>query len=72
MIFWRRSSFLLGKLLPDPLMWPCPVEGGHIPLENPLELLLAKDQRVVEAFLSHTPQEAFADRIGKGERDTGC
>src|SRR5947209_3563325 len=29
-----------------------------------LVLLLVKDQQVVEAFLPHTPQEAFADRIG--------
>ena len=25
-----------------------------------------EDQQVVEAFLSYTPQEAFADRIGSG------
>ena len=52
------------KLLPDPLMRPCPIEVGHIPIEHALELLLANDQQVVEACLSHTPQEAFADRIG--------
>jgi hypothetical protein len=27
-------------------------------------LLLVEDQEMVQAFLSHTPQEAFADRIG--------
>jgi hypothetical protein len=54
------------KLLPDPLMWSCPIEVGHISIENPLELHLAKDQQVVKAFLAHTPQEAFADRIGSG------
>ena len=52
------------KLLPDPLMRSCQVEVGHIPIENPVELLLVEDQQVVKAFLSHTPQEAFADRIG--------
>ena len=52
------------KLLPNPLMWSCQVEVGHIPIENPVELLLVEDQQVVKAFLSHTSQEAFADRIG--------
>ena len=33
-------------------------------IEHALELLLLKDQQVVEAFLPHTPHEAFADRIG--------
>ncbi len=66
MIWCKRSTKRFWKLLPDPLMRPCPVEVGHIPIENPLELLLAKAQQVVEAFLSHTPQEAFADRIGSG------
>ncbi len=54
------------NLLPDPLMRPCSVEVGHIPIEHALELLLVKDQQVVETFLSHTSQEAFADRIGSG------
>ena len=54
------------KLLPDALMRPCPIEVGHIPIENPVELLLAQDQQVVKACLSRTPQEAFADRIGSG------
>ena len=54
------------NLLPDPLMRPCPIEVGHIPFENPVDLLLAQDQQVVKVFLSHTPQEAFADRIGSG------
>jgi hypothetical protein len=42
------------NLLLDPLMRPCPIEVCHIPIEHPLELLLAKDQQVVKAFLSHT------------------
>jgi hypothetical protein len=29
-------------------------------------LLLVKDQQVVQAFLSHAPQEALTDRIGSG------
>ena len=47
-------------------MWSCQVEVGHIPIENPLELLLVEDQQVVKAFLSYTSQEAFADRISSG------
>src|SRR6266699_2515722 len=52
------------NLLPDALMRSCLVEVRHIHIEDALELLLVKDQQVVETFLSHTPQEAFADRIG--------
>jgi len=43
---------------------PCLVEVGHIGMEDALELLLLKDQQVVQACLSDAPQEAFADRIG--------
>jgi hypothetical protein len=55
-----------GSGTPDPLMRSCPIEVRHISIEHPLELLLVEDQEVVEAFFSHTPQEAFADRIGPG------
>ena len=48
-------------------MGPCLVEVGHIRIEDVLELLLLKDQQMVEAFLSDTPQEALADGI-----DSGC
>ena len=47
-------------------MRSCLVEVRHIRIEDPLELLLLKDQQVVEAFLPHAPQEAFTDRIGSG------
>src|SRR5450759_3891636 len=40
------------------------VEVCHVHIEHALELLLMEDQQMVKAFLSHTPQEAFADRIG--------
>ena len=45
-------------------MRSCLVEERHIPIEYALELLLAEDQQMVEALLSHTPHEAFADGIG--------
>ena len=54
------------KLLHDPLVRSCPVEVRHIPIEHALELLLVEDEQVVKACLSHTPGEAFADRIGAG------
>jgi hypothetical protein len=52
------------NLLRDALMRSCLVEVLYILIEDALELLLVKDQQVVEAFLPHTPQEAFADSIG--------
>ena len=48
----------------DPLMRSSMVEVCHILIEHALELPLVKDQDMIKAFLSHTPQEAFADRIG--------
>jgi hypothetical protein len=47
-------------------MGSCLVEVDHIRIEHALELLLMQDQQMVHAFLSHTPHEAFADRIGSG------
>ena len=35
-------------------------------MEHAVELLLLKDQQVIEAFLPHAPHEALADRIGSG------
>jgi hypothetical protein len=51
-------------LLLDPLMWSCPIEVHHVLIEHALELLLAEDQQVVQAFLSDAPQIPFANRIG--------
>ena len=50
----------------DSLMRSSVVEVCHIPIEHALELPLVIDQDMIKAFLSHTPQEAFADRIGSG------
>jgi hypothetical protein len=47
-------------------MRSCLVKVDHIRFELALELLLMEDQQVVEALLSHTPHEAFADRVGSG------
>ena len=45
-------------------MRSCPVEVHRILIQNTLELFLLKDQQMVEAFLPHTSQEAFADGVG--------
>jgi hypothetical protein len=60
----KRWSVRFRKLLPNPLMRTGQVEVRQILIEHTLKLLLVKDQQVVEAFLSYTPQKAFADRIG--------
>src|SRR5258706_4643904 len=60
----KRQSLRFRELLLDALMWSCLVEKRYIPIEHALELLLAEDQQMVEALFSHTPHEAFADRIG--------
>ena len=60
----RNHSALLWDLLLDPLMRSCLIEVDHIRIEHALELLLMQDQQMVQAFLSHTPQKAFADRVG--------
>ncbi|SRR6266566_5650492 len=62
----KRRSTGLGKLLLNTLMRSCLIEVRYIQIEYALELLLAEDQQVVKAFLSHTPHEAFADGIGTG------
>jgi hypothetical protein len=59
------------EALTNTLMWSDPMKVCNIPIEHALEVLLVKDQQVVEAFLSHTPGEAFADRIGSGSM-IGC
>ena len=47
-------------------MWSGSIEILHIAVEYPVELLFVEDEQVVKTFLPHTPQEAFADRIGAG------
>src|SRR5690242_1608611 len=45
-------------------MRSCLVEVGHIRLEYTLELLLMKNQQMIETLLPNAPQEALADHIG--------
>jgi hypothetical protein len=62
----RNRSAQFRDPLPNPLMRSCLVEVGDIAIEHALELFLLQDQQVVQAFLSHTSQEALADSIGSG------
>jgi hypothetical protein len=41
-------------------------------MEHTLELPLLNNQQMVEAFLPHTSQEAFADGVGSGSVIRGC
>jgi hypothetical protein len=59
----RNRSAPSRNLLRNPLMWSCLIEVDHIGIEHALELLLLKDQQVIETFLPYAPQEAFADGI---------
>src|SRR5690348_16006020 len=45
-------------------MRSCLVEVHYIAIEHALELLLAEDQQMVQAFLTNTPHEALADGVG--------
>jgi len=55
----RRSCFWDALL--DALMRSCSIKILDISMKGTLQLLLVEDQQVVEAFLSHTPQKAFAE-----------
>jgi hypothetical protein len=47
----------------DPLMWPCPIEKHNVGTQDTMQLLLMKDQHVVQALSPDTAQKAFTDRI---------
>jgi hypothetical protein len=68
----KNRSALLWDLLRHPLMGSCLIEVDHIRIEHALELLLLQDQQMVQAFLSHTPQKAFADRVGSWGLNRRC
>jgi hypothetical protein len=50
-------------LLPDALMWSCPIEVRHIPIEHALELLLVEDQEVIQAFATNAAEKPFTDCV---------
>ncbi len=67
----RNRSEPFRDLLRNPLMGSCLVEVDHIRIEHALELLLLKDQQMIQAFLTNTSQEAFTDGIGSGSVNGG-
>src|SRR5215469_11818082 len=52
------------NLLRHPLMRSCLIEIRDVRMEDALELLLLKDQQMIQTFLSDTPQKTLADGIG--------
>jgi hypothetical protein len=62
-IWWHWPSVRLWNLLPDTSMWSGPIEVLDIGIEHPLELLLMKDEQVIETLTSYTPQKALTDGI---------
>src|SRR5215472_2613029 len=59
-----RGSRGVGNVLSYPLVRSSLVEIGNIGIKDALELPLMQDHQVIQAFLSHAPQEPFTDRIG--------
>ncbi len=47
-------------------MRPGSVEIVYIGVEHPVELLLLKDEQMIETLAPHAPQKALADGIGSG------
>jgi hypothetical protein len=60
-LVWRRSRthLRLRNPLPKPLMGSGLIEVHRICFEKPGELLLMKDQEVIQTCSSHTSQKAF-------------
>src|SRR5260221_8457664 len=59
-----RKHWQLRNPLPKTLVGASLIKVQDIAFEKPLELLLMKDQKVIQAFSSHAPQKAFAESIG--------
>ena len=47
-------------------MWSILIEIDHIGFEETMELLLMKDQEMIQAFSPHAPQKTFTDGIRLG------
>src|SRR5256885_210535 len=60
---WITRHIEFWILLLEAMMRSFLGELSHILIEHALVTILVKDAQVVEAFLSHTSQESFADRI---------
>jgi hypothetical protein len=46
-------------VLPDALMWSCPIEVRHILIEHLLEMLLMEDQEVIQTFATNAAENPF-------------
>src|SRR5258708_6730788 len=59
----RRQRKFWNPLL-DALMWSCLIEILDVGTQDTMQLLFMKDQYVIQALSSNTPQKAFTDGIG--------
>jgi hypothetical protein len=59
----RRHRKFWNPLL-DALMWSCLIEILDVGTQDTMQLLFMKDQYVIQALSSNTPQKAFTDGIG--------
>jgi hypothetical protein len=61
---WHRSSFLLRNLLLDALMRSGLIEVLNVGMKDTVQLLLVKDEQVIQTLSPHTAQKALTDGIG--------
>lgn len=64
LLCWGLAVGRFGNLLGDALMWPRSVEISNVFFDDPIQLLVAEDQQMIQAFAAHAAHEAFAYRIG--------
>jgi hypothetical protein len=61
---WKdRPAIPFWNLLVDALMWPGSIEVLHVGMKDAVQLLLVKDEQVIETLATHTAQKAFTDGI---------
>jgi hypothetical protein len=62
-IWWTRLTILFWKLLSDALMRPDSIEGLDRGMKDTIQLLLLKEEQVIETLSSYPSQIAFTERI---------
>src|SRR5258708_39030427 len=62
----NAADFCLRDLLLDTMVWSRSIEILGIGMKYTMQLLLLENEEVIEARSPHTPQKAFADRVGSG------
>jgi hypothetical protein len=60
----NRLTTVFWDLLFDTLMWPGSIEVLNIGMKDTVQLLLLKDEQVIETLSTHTAHKPFTDRIG--------